>query len=204
MLLGAGALAHPLVAVAVLLGATGVTALVRPTAKARPVAAGVLALAVAAPGLWPLARALSLREAASIVIEIRPGSLALPVLGLFVAAVAPLACLRLVASRAPGRRLAAAGLALLGGLLFVARVHAWMASGQMPPPTREALARVAASTSPLAAVCAPEAARDWVPALAGRAAGEPGPWVPAVYADEWARRARRPCSARLEEFVRDR
>lgn len=204
MLLGAGALAHPLVAAAVLLAAAGVPGPGRPTVKGRHAAAGVFALALAAPGLWPLARALSLREAASVALAIRPGSLAPFVLGLLVAALAPLACLRLGASRALGRRLAAAGLALLGGLLFVVRVHAWMASGQVPAPVRQALARVAAATSPLEAVCAPEGPRDWVPALVGRAAGEPGPWIPAVYAEEWARRARRPCSTRLEAFVRDR
>jgi hypothetical protein len=43
-----------------------------------------------------------------------------------------------------------------------------------------------------------------VPALAGRAAGEPGPWVPTVYVDEWAARAPRPCGARLEDFVSGR
>ena len=69
---------------------------------------------------------------------------------------------------------------------------------------RAALVRLSVETDPLEVVCAPEGARDWVPALAGREAGEPGPWIPPVYADEWAGRVRRPCAARLETFLRDR
>jgi hypothetical protein len=77
-------------------------------------------------------------------------------------------------------------------------------SGHLPTPVRAALLRVATETGPLAVVCAPEGVRDWVPALAGRAAGEPGPWIPPVYADEWALRSRRPCNARLETFLSER
>ena len=95
---------------------------------------------------------------------------------------------------------AVAGATLLAGLLLVARVHGWFASGQLSERTRTALARVAAVTSPLESVCAGEGERDFVPALAGRRAGEPGPWIPRVYADEWARRERRPCDARLSDF----
>ena len=85
-------------------------------------------------------------------------------------------------------RLVTAALALVATALLVARVHGWIASGQLPPPVRVALLRVAAETDPLQVVCAPEGPRDWVPALAGRAAGEPGPWVPPVYGEEWALR----------------
>jgi hypothetical protein len=92
-------------------------------------------------------------------------------------------------------------LALVGMALLVARVHGWIASGQLPPPVRVALLRVAAETDPLQVVCAPDGSRDWVPALAGRAAGEPGPWVPPVYGEEWALRPRRRCSARLDSFL---
>jgi hypothetical protein len=82
-------------------------------------------------------------------------------------------------------------------------VHGWIASGQLPLSTREALVRATAGTNPSDALCAPEGTLDWVPALAGRRAGEPGPWVPPAYADEWAARIRRPCGARLEEFAPD-
>ena len=94
-----------------------------------------------------------------------------------------------------------AALALVATALLVARVHGWIASGQLPPPVRVALLRVAAETDPLQVVCAPEGSRDWVPALAGRAAGEPGPWVPPVYGEEWALRPRRRCGARLDSFL---
>jgi hypothetical protein len=204
MLLAAGALAHPLLAAVVLLLAGGVTVLGRGAATSRHAGAGGLALALAAPGLWPLARALSPREAASVALAAHPGSFAAFFVGLLVAGLAPLACLRLAAARGAGRRLVGAALALLAGLLLVARVHGWVASGQLPAPTRDALSRAAAATGPLDVVCAPEGARDWVPALAARAAGEPGPWVPAAYAEEWAQRVRRPCSVRLEAFVRNR
>jgi len=94
-----------------------------------------------------------------------------------------------------------AALATVATVLLVARVHGWIASGQLPQPVEAALLRVAAETDPLQVVCAPEGARDWVPALAGRAAGEPGPWIPSVYADEWALRGRRPCDVRLNTFL---
>jgi len=40
--------------------------------------------------------------------------------------------------------------------------------------------------------------RDFIPALIGRRAGEPGVWVPAAYSEEWARRAAWPCDTALE------
>ncbi|HEX9187478.1 MAG TPA: hypothetical protein VGB87_10420, partial [Vicinamibacteria bacterium] len=117
-------------------------------------------------------------------------------------ALAPLACLRLAASATTRRaRLALSAVAAAGSLLLLARVSGWVSAGQLPAPTREAMARAAAATSPLEVVCAPDGVRDFVPALAGRAPGEPGPWIPPVYADEWARRAPRPCRARLEAFL---
>jgi len=202
MLLAAGALAHPpLVAVAALV--TAAATLRRRAGVGRTAMACGLGLALAAPGLWPLVRALSRHEAAAVVLAIRSGDLPPFALGLVVAALGPLAFLRLAEPRSAGGRLAAAAVALVGAALLVARVHGWMASGQMPAPPRVALARAAAATSPLQVVCAPEGARDWVPALAGRAAGEPGPWIPRVYAEEWAGRTRRPCSVRLEAFVRE-
>ncbi len=116
----------------------------------------------------------------------------------------PLALVRLADPRWRAGRLAASGLAVVGAALLVVRVHGWVASGQLPALTRDALARAAAGTRPLDALCAPEGARDWVPALAAREAGEPGPWIPTVYADEWAARTPRPCGARLEDFASSR
>jgi hypothetical protein len=196
MLLAAGALAHPPLAAAAPL-VTAVATVRRPAGVGRPAMAGGLGLALAAPGLWPLARALSRHEAATVVLAIRPGDLAVFAVGLVVAALAPLAFLRLARPCSREGRLAAAAVAVVGAVLLVARVHAWIASGQLPAPTRAALARAAATTNPLEAVCAPDGVRDWVPALAGRAAGEPGPWIPSVYADEWAGRTRRPCASGL-------
>jgi hypothetical protein len=199
MLLAAAALAQPLLAAGMLLAA--VISLGRRGSASRLVPAFGLALALAAPGLWPLARALSLREVAILARAVQPGELLAFAVGLALAAFFPLALVRLAEPRSRAGRLATTGLAVVGAALLVARVHGWIASGQLSPDTREALARAAAGTSPLDAVCAPEGVRAWVPALAGREAGEPGPWIPPVYADEWAARTPRPCAVRLEEFV---
>jgi hypothetical protein len=164
----------------------------------RPGLALGLALALAAPGLWPLARALSPREAAGAVIAWRPDELPAAALGLLLAGLAPLAFLRLDAPSFPARRAIGATVALIAAALLVARVHGWIGSGQLPEGTRAALARTAAAGAPLEPLCAAEGTLDWVPALASRAAGEPGPWIPPVYAEEWARRPRRACGARLE------
>jgi hypothetical protein len=86
---------------------------------------------------------------------------------------------------------------LVAGALLVALTHTRIKAGQIPVARQEALNRVAAATSPLDVVCAPLPLLDWVPALVGRAAGEPGPWIPAVYQDEWAARVRRRCQASL-------
>jgi len=170
----------------------------------RLILALALALALAAPGLWPLARSLSLREGLALARAVRPRELLAHAIGLAVAVFVPLALVRLAAPRSRAGRLAAIGLAVVGAAVLVARVHGWVGSGQLPPDTRDALARAAARTSPLDALCAPEGVRDWVSALAGREAGEPGPWIPPVYADEWAARTPRPCKARLEEFISSR
>lgn len=201
MLLAAASLAQPLLAAAVVPLVVATAALRRRDAWQRPASAAGLALALAAPGLRPLAQVLSPREAASIASGVRwPEVLALA-LGLALVGLAPVACLRLAASRSRRARLAASAVALAGALLLLARVSGWVSAGQLPAPTREALARAAAATSPLEVVCAPEGVRDFVPALAGRAAGEPGPWIPPAYADEWARRPDRPCTVRLETWL---
>jgi hypothetical protein len=69
-----------------------------------------------------------------------------------------------------------------------------MAAGELPLAARDALERAALATAPLQPLCAPgPPLADWVPAIAARPAGEPGPWVPPVYRDEWDARPSRPC-----------
>jgi hypothetical protein len=196
MLLAAAALAQPVLAA--LVGLAAAVPVARRQGPGRPCLALGLALALAAPGLWPLAQALSLREAAGTLVAARPGELPAAALGLLLAALAPLALLRLEPLAAGARRPIAVAVALVATALLVARVHGWIASGQLSGATRAALARATADTAPLDMLCAPEGVRDWVPALASRAAGDPGPWIPRVYAEEWARRPRRACAARLE------
>jgi len=202
MLLAASALAQPLLAAGLLLAAAIGSG--RRGSAGRFVIAAALALALAAPGLWPLAQALSPHEVVVLAWAVRPGELLELTVGLALAAAAPLALARLAEPRSRAGRLATAGLAAVGAALLVARVHGWIASGQLPARTRDALARAAVEAHPLDALCASEGAREWVPALAGRAAGEPGPWIPPVYADEWAARSPRPCKSRLEELVSSR
>jgi hypothetical protein len=200
LLLAASALAQPVIAATVLVACTVAAHLGPREGRSRPALSAILALALAAPGLYPLVRSLSLREAEGILLSVGPRELLPFALGLVLAAFAPLLFLRLSAPSRGGRT-ATAALAIVGTALLLARVHGWIASGQLPVPVRAALVRVAAETAPLQSVCAPEGARDWVPALGERAAGEPGPWVPPVYSEEWARRTRRPCDARLETFL---
>lgn len=195
MLLAAAALAQPVLAA--LVGLAAAAAGGRRQGPSRPCLAIGLALVLAAPGLWPLARALSLREAASTVIATQTGELPAAALGLLFAALAPLALLRLEPRGALAGRPIAVAVALVAAALLVARVHGWIAAGQLPGATRAALGRASADTAPLDVLCAPEGVRDWVPALASRAAGDPGPWIPRAYAEEWGRRPRRACAARL-------
>jgi hypothetical protein len=199
VLLAASALAQPVLSAIVLVVCTIAENLSPREGLSRVALSGTLALLLAAPGLWPLVRSLSLREAQAIPLSVRPPELLPFALGLLLAALAPLLFLSLAGG--PRARATTAALATVATLLLVARVHGWIASGQLPPPVRAALLRVAAETDPLQVVCAPEGARDWVPALAGRAAGEPGPWIPPVYADEWVLRPHRTCGARLDTFL---
>jgi hypothetical protein len=204
MLLAAAALAQPLLAAgmgALVVGVAWRRASGAPARGGRLALALAVALGAGAPGLWPLFRALSLREVAVVARSIRLVDLLPLSLGTLLAGLVPLLLLRVAEARSRAGRVAAAGLALVGAALLVGRVHRWVASGQLPPPIRAALARVAVEAHPFEAVCGPEGVRDWVPALAGREAGEPGPWVPPVYADEWAARTRRPCRTRLEAFL---
>lgn len=162
------------------------------------VAFGV-SLVLAAPYLGRLAHALSAREAMAALTSPAPGELRALALGLVLLATAPVLA-GLIGRQRP-RRPVSLAFGAVSAVLLVARVGGWIASGQLPARTRAAIARAGAATHAVDSVCAPEGARDWVPALAGRAAGDPGPWIPPVYRDEWAESARRPCAARLEAFV---
>ena len=199
MLLAAATLAQPLLAAGMLLAAA--VRLGRRESAGRLVLTFAFAVPLAAPGLWPLAQSLSPREVVVLARAVRPNEVLALAVGLALVASAPFALARLAGPRSRAGRLAAAGLAVVGAGLLVARVHGWIAAGQLPSSTREALARATAETNPLDALCAPEGALPWVPALAGRRPGDPGPWIPPAYADEWAARIPRPCRARLEEFV---
>jgi hypothetical protein len=204
MLLAAAALAQPVLAATVLVACAVAANLSLAERRSRVALTGILALVLAAPGLRPLVQSLSLREAGGILLSVRPGEL-LPFAAAFVlVAFAPFLFLpRLPEAPSRRRRLATVALAAVGTALLVARVHGWIASGQLPAPVRAALGRASVETGPLQVMCSPEGARDWVPALAGRAAGEPGPWIPPVYAEEWRARPRRGCSTRLETFLRE-
>jgi hypothetical protein len=139
MLLAAAALAQPVLAA--LVGLAAAVAAGRRRGPGRPGLAVGLALALAAPGLWPLARSLSLREAAGTVIATQTGELPAAALGLLFASLAPIALLRLEPRGARARRPIAVAVALVATALLVARVHGWIAAGQMPGATRAALAR---------------------------------------------------------------
>ncbi|MGE5127803.1 MAG: hypothetical protein ACM3PV_16030 [Betaproteobacteria bacterium] len=199
LLLGGGALAQPLLAAAAVAGGAGVVLWQpprgRPAAWRRLALVLVTAALVAAPGLVPLARALSAREAVAIAASVTPAEWLASALALLLLGLAS-ALARLAGARRPLWRGIGWAAALASGALFVARVHGWMASGELPAATRAALARVAVATGPLEAVCAEAGVRDWLPAVSGRAPGEP-PWIPGVYAEEWSRRLPRACTVRL-------
>lgn len=203
LLFAAAAQAQPLLAASALVSVWAVAVKLRPReGPLRGLSCGVLALLLCSAGLVPLARALSLRESVWLASSVRPSDLLPFTLGLLALALTPVALLRLDLAR--GHHLPAAGLALAGGALLLLRVHGWIAAGQLPAAEHAALVRLRAEAPPLEVVCAADPARDWVPAIAGRAAGEPGPWIPAVYAEEWARRTRRPCGRRLENLLAGR
>lgn len=201
LLLAAGLLAQPLLSLAVAGACAAATG--RPAARrsslARPAAVLALALLLAAPGLWPLAQALSARELAAILASPRTAGLLAFASALLCVACAPVLAARLAGADRARDRAAALLLALACAALLLQRVGWWVSDGQLPASTRIALEAAARQTRAVEAVCAPEGVRDWVPALAGRAAGEPGPWIPPVYLEEWAARPIRPC--RLQALV---
>ena len=202
LLLGAGALAQPalaaltwllLVAVAASAGAAR-----RRLWLARAAWVLGLALLVAAPGLSPLVRTLSAREAGAVLASPRGGELLGFGFAVLCAALAPLAFGQPGRiGRSPGRA-AHASVAIGASILLLLRLHGWLAAGQLSATTRAALTQASRRVAPLASVCAADGVRDFVPALAGRPAGEPGVWVPPAYSEEWARRERRPCQVELE------
>jgi hypothetical protein len=203
-LIAAGSLAQPLLALLALALAAVVVLSRRGPPRAawsRILACAALALAFAAPGLWPLARALSVREALALAAVDRWRELPSFVLGFLLSALAPLAFVGVAESRSRTTRAALAGAAALTALLLVVRVHGWIAAGQIGEGLRRALAHAAQATGPLATICAGETVRDLVPALAGRGAGEPGVWIPTVYADEWTRADPRPCAIELDDLL---
>jgi hypothetical protein len=199
LLYAASALAQPLVAA--LAGLLALAGSLRGGPRAerwrRAALTLLLALLLAAPGLLPLLRALSAREAAAIAASGQVSEIALLACFVLLAALAPRAFASLLASRRRSARPAAAAIAAAAAMLFAFRVHAWFAAGVLPESTRAALAHAAAATPPLATLCAPSHARDFVTALAGRRVGDPGPWIPALYAEEWVLRTRLACDVQL-------
>lgn len=197
-LLGAGLLAHPALAL-LALAALGAVAVTRaPPDRRRPLRlrlglALAAALLFALPGLRPLLAALSPAEAAEAALALSPAGAAAFAFGLALLVLGPLLGSRLAGPEGGPWRGPALAAGVLAVVLLVARVHAWVAAGQLPAEARASLGRAAQTTGPLAVLCAPEPVRHWIPALAARAAGEPGPWIPAPYRDEWAARPRSSC-----------
>jgi hypothetical protein len=188
-LLAAGALAQPLLALVALAGAALVLSRVDPrAAPPRLALVAATALLLAGPGLVPMASSLSAGEVRAAIGGVTGADLAWLAGGLAAVAVAPLAAAPL--ARRGGAVAGAAGIA--AAFLFAARVHLWMAAGQVAPGDLARLERAAEARS-LEPLCASDGLRDWVPALAGRPVGEPGPWIPAVYRDEWEARTRLGC-----------
>lgn len=200
LLLAAGLLAQPLLTL--LAAAACAAAIVRRRSPVPALRRLGWALATAAllglPGSWPALRAVSLREAESVLTAVTRGELA----G-FGAAVVAFVLAATVARRMGPLLERPAVLLPLAAVFTAALVRAEdlrLGHGQLPAESLQAIERLAESTSPLAVVCAPAAVIDWVPALAGRAVGEPGPWIPRVYRDEWASRRRRSCPDALTSF----
>ena len=182
--LGASALAQPALALAAAL-ALGLR--LRPGNGGSPVrirlglATGV-ALLLAAPLLWRLARALSAGEAAAVLAS-AAGAIPAAV------AVATALVVPVLVGRCwpPRRSVAALGLAALTAVAAWRARADWLARAGAPRPEGPdfaAIERAAARTRPLDVICIGPAdgAGLWIPALAGRAVSPP--WVPLVYRDE--------------------
>jgi hypothetical protein len=181
--LGASALAQPALA---LCAALALGLRLRPwkggPARIRLGLATGVALVLAAPLLWRLASALSSGEAAALASAVAPTVPAAAAVA--VAAIVPVLIRRCWPPRRP---LAALGLAVLMACAAWSAREDWLVRAGAPRPGRPdyaAIARVAARTRPLDAICIDPAdgAGLWIPALAGRAVHPP--WVPLVYRDE--------------------
>lgn len=197
--LGASALAQPALA---LVAALALGLRLRPwkdgPARIRLGLAAGVALVLAAPLLWRLARALSADEAAALP------SLAAATLPAFAAVAAAVVVPILVRRSWPPRGpLKALGLvALVACAAWSARMD-WLDRAGASQPRRSeyaAIGRVASLTRPLDTVCVQpgDAAGLWIPALAGRAVSPP--WVPLVYRDE-ARAASAPAATPSESLA---
>jgi hypothetical protein len=198
-LLAAGALAQPLVAAAVGGGAAVVSLRVGsfPGRASRALAALALALLLAAPGLLPLARALSSSEALALARSVEAGELAAFASFPLATAAALVAFTRF---GPPGRgrgRAARAAAFTAAGLLLGVRLAGFFRSGTLDEDTRARLAEAAARGYWLTAVCVREGASHFVPALAGRRAGGEKLHVPPVYSEEWTREPAPACELDL-------
>jgi len=221
MLLGAAALAQPLLALAVgaglalavFIGVTCQTCLdsvaaggdAHPPSRAarlRLSLAGGVALGLAGPGLLPLARALSVDEALGVLGSPRPQEIVDLLAGLVLVPLVALFARGLPrGSRLP--RVVAVGLVTTAAVVVFVRTHGWLASGQLALESRRVLSSLARTPRPLEAVCAPESLVDWVPALAGRpvggaGVGAPRPWVPRALREELAQSPVPPCTRILD------
>jgi hypothetical protein len=220
MLLGAAAMAQPLLALAVGAGLalavfTGVTRQARldsvaaggdahPPSRAARLRLALtfgVSLGLAGPGLLPLASALSVDEAVAVLGSPRPQEVLDFLAGLVL--VSLVALLGRGGRRFRLPRVVAVGLVAAAAVVVFARVHGWLASGQLAPASRSALLCLAEMNRPLKAVCAPESLVDWVPALAGRPAGgagvgAPRPWVPRALREELAQSPVPPCTKMLD------
>jgi hypothetical protein len=180
--LGASALAQPALT---LVAAVALGLRLRPwsdasLARIRLALATGVALVLAAPLLWRLARAVSAGEAAA--------SAAAPTVPAVAAVAAAFVVPVLVRRCWPPRRLPAAlGLGALTAVAAWSAREDWLARAGAPQPggpDYAAIERVAARTRPLDTICIDptDGAGLWIPALAGRAVSPP--WVPLVYRDE--------------------
>jgi hypothetical protein len=197
LLLAAGALAQPALACACVVAcATVVLARPRPQ-RGRVLAIVGVALVLASPGLLPLARALSIREATAAVQSVRLSEVLWFAAAVLCASLAPLALREGGRFRVRGTRSAYQAIALAAAVILGIRVHAWFRAGELRGDVRAALADAAARAAPLAAICADDSVLDFIPALAGRRAGGRGVWVPQEYSEEWALAERWACDTTL-------
>jgi hypothetical protein len=207
-LLAAGALAQPVLALVAALPAAVLALRSSPFAPASSQrTAGALAwsrraavhrlalvfgsaLVFGLPGTRPFFQAISWAEATGGMLALRPADAAWSG-AVFLAFVLGFAMATRLTRAAPA---VALGISLAAAVVLVARVHRWMAAGQLPPAEHYRLRRAALEAPALAPLCLPGAPPgDWIAAIAQRPPGERAPWIPPVYRDEWDARLVRPC-----------